>query len=406
MGWPEDTPDLERFYPTNVLVTGFDIITFWVSRMMMMGVHFTGAEPFRDVVIHGMVRDYEGKKMSKSAGNVLDPLELVDKYGADPVRLALLQSAAPGHDIPLDEQWIDATRRFGNKVWNALRFAVDHMEVTGVPVEGGYPEDPGPEDAWILHRLAAVTAEYDRLLDGYRFADAMALIYSFAWSEVFDWYLEMSKTPLQDEARVAVTKQTLGVVLRDLLKLFSPAIPYVTEELWSELGDGSLLMTSSWPQPVEMEAPLGVDTLQELVVAIRRFRADHQLSARDELTVLVRGGDELGEEWWAEQMLSLAGANVEIGEGPDDPAGHTRLAVGGVEAFIPLAGVVDVEAERPRLEKSIAAAEAERDRSAAKLANHQFRQRAPAEVVAKEEAKLAEHQATIDKLQTHLAELG
>jgi valyl-tRNA synthetase len=406
MGWPDETPDLERFYPTNVLVTGFDIITFWVSRMMMMGVHFTGTEPFRAVVIHGMVRDMEGKKMSKSSGNALDPLQLVGTYGADPVRLALLQSAAPGHDVPMDEQWIDAARRFGNKLWNALRFAVEHIDVTGVPAVDGYPEDPGPEDAWILHRLATVTAEYDRLLDDYRFSDAISLVYNFAWSEVFDWYLEMAKTPLRDESRAAATKQTLGVVLRDLLKLLSPAIPFVTEELWAELGDGSLLMTSPWPQPPTLQAPIGVEMLQELVVAVRRFRADHQLPARSDLPVLVRGHDELNTDWWAAQMDSLAGATVEIGDGPVSTSGHTHLAVAGVEAFIPLAGVVDVEAERPRLEKAIAVAEVERERSAAKLANQEFRERAPAEVVGKEQAKLAEHQATIDRLQAQLAELG
>jgi valyl-tRNA synthetase len=406
MGWPEPTEDLDRFYPTSVLVTGFDIITFWVSRMMMMGVHFTHTEPFTDVVIHGMVRDYERRKMSKSSGNALDPLELVAKYGADPVRLALLQSAAPGHDIPLDERWIDAARRFGNKLWNALRFAVEHVGITGVPVAGDYPDDPGPEDAWILHRLAEVAAEYDRLIDDYRFSDAMSLIYNYAWSELFDWYLEMAKTPLRDESRAATTRQTLGVVLRDLLKLLSPAMPFVTEELWSELGDGSMLMTSAWPQPPQVEAPVGVDTLQELVVAVRRFRADHQLSTRQELTVLIRGHEELNTHWWAAQMSSLAGVIVEIGDGPTDASGHTHLAVAGVEAFIPLAGVVDIEAERPRLEKAIAAAETERQRSAKKLANEQFRERAPAEVVAKEEAKQAEHQATIDKLQAQLAEFG
>jgi valyl-tRNA synthetase len=405
MGWPEATADLEDFYPTSVLVTGFDIITFWVSRMMMMAIHFTGTEPFRDVVIHGMVRDYEGKKMSKSSGNVLDPLDLVDKYGADPVRLALLQSAAPGHDIPLDEQWIDGTRRFGNKLWNALRFAVEHIGVTGVPVNGGYPDAPGPEDAWILHRLGRVTREYDRLLDDYRFSDAISLIYNFAWSEVFDWYLEMAKTPLRDGTAAAGTKQTLGVVLRDLLKLLSPAIPFVTEELWAELGDGSLLMTSRWPTPPEVQAPIGVDTLQGLVVAVRRFRADHQLSGRQELSVLIRGHEELDADWWVSQLKALAGASVTIGSGPDRTSGHTQLAVAGVEAFVPLEGVVDIDAERPRLEKAIAVAEAERDRSATKLANPQFRDRAPTAVVAKEEAKLAEHEATIAKLQGQLDEL-
>jgi len=195
-------------------------------------------------------------------------------------------------------------------------------------------------------------------------------------------------------------------VLRDLLKLFSPAIPFVTEELWAELGDGSLLMTTSWPRPPTVEAPHGAETLQELVVAIRRFRADHQLPARSDLAVLVRGDAGLDTDWWTSQIAALAGTTVVIGDGPDDPAGHTHLAVSGVDAFIPLHGVVDIEAERPRLEKAIAAAEAERDRSAAKLANQQFREKAPPPVVAKEEAKLVEHQATIDKLHARLTELG
>jgi valyl-tRNA synthetase len=175
LGWPEATADLDRFYPTNVLVTGFDIITFWVSRMLMTGMRFMGEKPFTDIVIHGLVRAADGKKMSKSAGNALDPLDLADRYGADAVRLALVQSAAPGHDVPLNEEWIDAARRFGNKLWNAVRFAVEHAGVKGVPVDGGYPEDPGPEGAWILSRLTDVSTAYDRHLDAYRFSAMIKL---------------------------------------------------------------------------------------------------------------------------------------------------------------------------------------------------------------------------------------
>ena len=406
LGWPETTEDLERFYPTSVLVTGFDIIYFWVARMMKMGLHFLDEAPFADVVIHGLVRAADGRKMSKSAGNALDPLELVTQYGADAVRLALMQSAAPGHDIPLKEEWIDATRRFGNKLWNALRFAVEHLDVTGVPVDGGYPVDPGPEDAWILGRLAAVTGEIDRLSDAYRFSDAIGLLYNFAWSEVFDWYLEMAKSLVRDPGRADGTRQTLGVVLRDLLKLFHPVIPFVTEELWSELGDGSLLITASWPTPPDVTPPPGPSELQELVAAIRRFRSDHSISPKTEVPVVIDDPEGLAATWWRSQLASLANAPV-VGEGtPESVAGHTRFTVGPLQAFISLDGLVDVAAERPRLEKAIAEAEANLARTHGKLANAAFRERAPAAVVEKEEAKAVEFEATLDKLRSQLAELG
>ena len=247
LGWPEETDDLVTFYPTSVLVTGFDIIFFWVARMMKMGLHFTDDAPFTDIVIHGMIRDLDGVKMSKSTGNALDPLELIDEFGADSVRLALIQSAAPGHDVPLDVERVDAARRFGNKLWNAVRFAVEFMEADRVPVDGGYPMDPAPEDAWILARLGEVASEVDRLLEEYRLSDAYALLYSFAWSEVFDWYLEMAKTVAGDDDRAAEMRRTLGVVLRDVLKLFHPVIPFVIEELWSYLADGPELLIELQP---------------------------------------------------------------------------------------------------------------------------------------------------------------
>jgi len=406
LGWPDETEDLERFYPTSVLVTGFDIIYFWVARMMQMGIQFMGEVPFDDIVIHGLVRSMDGRKMSKSSGNALDPLELVTKYGADSIRLTLIQSAAPGHDIPLNEDWIDASRRFGNKLWNALRFAVEHIGVTDVPVTGGYPANPGPEDAWVLSRLHDVVAEYDRLMDLYRFSDATSLLYNFAWSEVFDWYLEMAKTPLKDETRAGVTKQTLGVVLRDLLKLFHPIIPFVTEELWSELGDGSLLITADWPTPPAVSAPEAMSELQELISGVRRFRSEHQLGPRLELPLLVDTAGAVPGTWWQEQLRMLGAVVPHVGEVPPDVTGHTRLTAGDMLAFIPLAGVVDVEAERPRLEKAIGEVEAQLERTRGKLGNPNFRDRAPADVVAKEEAKTAEFEAKLDKLRTALAELG
>ena len=406
LGWPDDTDDLETFYPTDVLVTAFDIITFWVSRMMMMGVHFMGEVPFRDVAIHGLVRSEDGRKMSKSLGNALDPLELVDRYGADAVRLALLQSAAPGHDVPMKEEWIDAARRFGNKVWNAVRFAVEHVGVSDVPAAGGYPEDPGPEDAWILSRLGDVGVEFDRLFDEYRFSDAYGLLYNFAWSEVFDWYIEMAKTPLKAGSGADVTRQTLGVVLRDLLKYFHPAIPHITEELWSQLGGVGLLAIARWPDPPAVHGPMTMATFQDLVGGIRRFRSQYQISPRRPLDAIIVDPSGRQPDWWIGQMDALVGAHATYGEAPDAPSGYRHLISGPVEVFIPIADLIDVPAERARLAKAMAEANELLSKSRRKLANESFRERAPEDVVRKEESKVAELEATLAKLQAQQAELG
>ena len=406
LGWPDNTSDLKTFYPTDVLVTGYDIISFWVARMMKMGLHFTDEAPFRDVVIHGLIRASDGRKMSKSSGNALDPLDLVERYGADSLRLALLQAAAPGHDIPFDEAWVDAARRFGNKLWNAGRFVIEHAGVHGVPVSGGYPEDPGPEEAWILSRLADVAAEYDRLSDEYRYSDAVALLYNFAWSEVFDWYLELAKSTLRDDARAAATRAALGTVFRDVLKLFHPVIPHLTEELWSSLGDGTLLITAPWPEPPEVTGPDSFDALRDLVVEVRRFRADHQLSPRRELTLLIDGPAGATEPWWMAQLGALATVEARRETAPASAAGYARITAGATQAFIPLDGLIDIEAERPRLEKAMREVASLLEKTERKLANRGFRDKAPAEVVAKETAKLAEFQSRVDKLAAQLLELG
>ncbi|MCL1599859.1 MAG: valine--tRNA ligase [Actinomycetia bacterium] len=407
LGWPEETDDLARFYPTSTLVTGFDIIFFWVARMMKMGIHFTDDAPFTDIVIHGMVRDVDGRKMSKSTGNALDPLELIAEYGADSVRLALIQSAAPGHDIPLNTDWVDASRRFGNKLWNATRFAVEFMDVTDVPNEGGYPQDPGPEDAWVLARLGEVAANVDRLLDEYRLSDAYGMLYNFAWSEVFDWYLEMAKTIAKDDVRAATMRQTLGVVLRDVLKLFHPAIPFITEELWSTMrDDDGLLVTASWPDVPDYSAPAHVDSLQELVTEVRRFRSQHQIARKTEVPVTIVSSDGPLPDWWLAQMATLADCSPSNGGRPVSTAGHARMHCHGIEAFISLDGLIDVEAERPRIRKVIADLEASISRSRAKLDNPNFRDRAPAAVVAQEQERVAEVEAELIEQRRQLKELG
>ena len=405
MGWPEATADLDRYYPTAALVTGFDIIYFWVARMMKMGLHFTDSAPFTDIVIHGLLRAEDGRKMSKSLDNAIDPLDLVERYGADALRLTLIQAAAPGHDVPFQEGWVDASRRFGNKLWNAVRFAVEHMDITGVPVEGGYPADPGPEDAWILQRLHDVTAEFDTLMDEYRFSDAFAQLYAFAWSEVFDWYLEMAKPTLRDPEREAATRATLGVVLRDVLALFHPAIPFITEELWSHLGDGSMIITAPWPQPPAVTGPESMATLQELVTGLRRFRSEHQLSPKLQMDVILSDPENSAEPWWSDQLAALAGVTAVAGD-PPQGRGFSRVVAAPVEAFIPLEGIIDVAAEHERLGKAITEAAAALEQVDRKLGNESFVERAPEEVVAKERDKHAELTGLLDKLRTQQAELG
>ncbi len=404
LGWPEDTDDYRTFYPNSVLVTGYDIISFWVARMIKLGLHFTGSKPFTDVVIHGMVRAEDGRKMSKTANNALDPLDVVEEHGADALRLALIQAASPGEDIPFATEWVVAARRFGNKLWNAVRFALQHVEPGSVPADGGYPDDASPEEAWILARLAETVGRFDELLDDYRFSDAYGLLYNFAWSEVFDWYLEMAKAPLRRGRKGP--GNTFGVVLRDVLKLFHPAIPFVTEELWSELvGEGHLAATN-WPQPPLRDAPADFEALRALIVGIRRFRAEHGLTPRHELRVGLFDPEEMAADWWSDQFEALAAVAPVRLAAPPTEAPHTRIVADEVQAFISLEGVVDVDLERRRLEKAIADLEAAVQKAMRKLDNPEFVAKAPASVVAKERDKADALRARLEKLQEQLAELG
>jgi valyl-tRNA synthetase len=403
LGWPHQTQDLAAFYPNAVLVTGYDIISFWVARMIQFGLHLTGTKPFSDVVIHGMVRADDGHKMSKSVGNTIDPLVVVEEHGADALRLALIQAATPGQDIPFSEEWVDAARRFGNKLWNATRFALRHLEPGSVPADGGYPDDPGPEEAWILSRLHATTARMDELMDEYRFSDAYGMLYTFAWSEVFDWFLELAKAPLRDGDQAI--GRTFGVVLRDVLKLFHPVIPYLTEELWSELVGEGFIATASWPTPPPVREPEHFETFRAIVTGIRRFRAEHGLSPRSDLTIGLLAPDGVVTEWWGPQFESLANvAPVKIDAAPTEGQ-VTRVVSGAAQAFISLEGVVDVGAESDRLGKAISELTATLAVSTAKLENPQFVDKAPADVVAKVRAQADETRARLEKLQAQLTDL-
>ena len=396
LGWPEQTEDLARFYPNAVLITGFDIIFFWVARMLKMGIHFMGEVPFRQTIIHGLVRDANGEKMSKSKGNTIDPLDVAEEYGADPLRLALIQAANPGQDVPLDMEWVSGARRFGNKLWNATRFVLRHVEAGSVPADGGYPDDPGPADAWALQRLGEVSREFDALCDEYRFSDAFGKLYSFAWSEVFDWYLEMAKTTLDQPG--AATRRTLGVVMRDLLKLFHPAMPYLTEELWQHLVGDGLLAGADWPHVPEVRGPADMDDVHELISGVRRFRAEQGISPRQSLDVKVIPSLE---PWAADVVARLAAVNLVAADVPPD-TGHTRVVTRRLQGFISLEGVVDLAAERTRIGRAIAGIEADLAKVEAKLGNSAFVDKAPPQVVEKERSKQAEFRGLLDKLRTQL----
>ncbi|MDE0643797.1 MAG: valine--tRNA ligase [bacterium] len=406
LGWPEPTDDLSRFYPTQVLVTGYDIIFFWVARMLKMGLEFVEEAPFSEIVIHGLVRASDGRKMSKSLNNIVDPIEMIEQYGADALRLSLLQAASPGHDVPFDVKWVDASRRFGNKLWNATRFALIHLPPRSVPAAGGYPEDPGPVAGWVLARLGEVAERFDRLYDQHRLADAFSLLYNFAWSDVFDWYLEMAKPVLaSDSPEAESVRQTLGVVLRDLLKLFHPAIPFVTEELYSHLVEEGLLIVAPWPKVPDYQLPEGMEALQEIIRGLRGFRSSHGLPISQALRAVVHDPSGVWQEWWDTQLSFLANVEVKLGAPPSGP-GYQRAITEPVEIHIAVQGVIDTEVERERLSRRLQKVRSELQKSAAKLSNPAFRSRAPQEVVDREEEKLAEARSRIEQLEDQLQGLG
>ncbi len=403
LGWPQSTADLAAYYPNTVLITAFDIIYFWVARMMQMGIHFMGDVPFRTTVIHGLVRDSAGFKMSKSKGNTIDPLDVVAEYGADALRLALLQSANPGQDVPIELEWVEGTRKFGNKLWNAARFVAGHIPPRSIPANGGYPDQPSVIDRWVIARLGEVIAAFDRSCDVYRYSDAFSTLYNFAWSEVFDWYLEMAKVTLAGPEGDS-TRQTLGAVFRDLLKLFHPAIPYLTEELWAELVGDGLVAGSDWPVVPQVEPVTGMGAVQELVTAMRRFRAEHGLAPGRAIVAQIVDLEGALDGLSLELVGALARSNLfMVAEAPT--RGHSRIGEGSITAFVDLEGLVDIDGERNRLRGAIEDAQLDLDRVNAKLDNQAFLAKAPAEVVDKQRTKQERLAGLIDGLRRQLESL-
>ncbi|TMK82130.1 MAG: valine--tRNA ligase [Actinobacteria bacterium] len=405
LGWPDKTQDLEDFYPTSVLVTGYDIITFWVSRMMMMGVHFMEAVPFFDVHIHGMVRDFRGKKMSKSFGNVIDPLVMIDKYGADALRLTLIRGATLGSDVPVDEKWIEGDRNFCNKLWNISRFALLNG---AAPAELPARDRLTLADRWILSRLDTVTREADWAMEEYDFARAAQTLRQFTWNEFADWYVEWSKGRLYDgtEEEKADQRALLAHVLERVLVLLHPIMPFITEELWRALTGGETLVRAPWPTAgdhADEDAERAIAFLQDVIGALRRFRADHGIDPKTKPAAAIVAEDAVRRaliEAEMERVRALGNwGELTIASSVPEAAQEARLVLDGARIHVPLAGLLDIDEERRRIERDIAKHHSELERIGAKLADRAFTERAPEEVVETQRERLTREQEAIAHLE-------
>ena len=419
LGWPDETPEVARYYPTSVLVTGFDIIFFWVARMMMMGLHFMEDAdgqpqvPFADVYIHALVRDEKGAKMSKSRGNVMDPLELIDEYGADALRFTLTAMAAMGRDIKLATSRVQGYRNFGTKIWNAARFC----QINECAAPTGF--DPAGVDLtlnkWITGGVAETAARVNTALAEYRFDQAAAGIYQFTWHTFCDWYVEFAKPVLQgdDEAAKAETRATAGWVLQQILKILHPFMPFITEELWGSFGDGQgMLIHAAWPAddiaPVNDDAKAELDWVVRFITEVRTVRSELNVPAGARIPAILRGASDQTKARLAAnegQILSLARiADVKIDA--DLPAGAVQTVLDEATLALPLADVIDLDAERARLSKEIDKLAKEITGYDRKLANESFLAKAPEDVVAEQHERRSDAQDAKAKLESALERLS
>jgi len=458
LGWPENTEALKTFYPTSVLVTGFDIIFFWVARMIMMGLKFMGDVPFREVYIHGLVRDQDGQKMSKSKGNVLDPLDLIDgvdldelvakrttglmqpqmapkiekatrkqfpdgirAHGTDALRFTFAALATTGRDVVFDMGRVEGYRNFCNKLWNAARYVLMNTEGKDTGLNGGEIE-LSQADRWILSRLQETIAETHAAVQSYRFDQMAQAIYEFTWNEFCDWYLELSKPVLTDpassEAAQRGTRRTLVQVLETLLRLLHPLMPFITEEIWQRAAPlagviGDTIMQQPYPEAektqLDATAVAEVEWLQQFLLGVRRIRAEMNIAPGKPLPVLLQHGaaeDRERLERHRRALTTLGRLESIAWLDEQDPAPEAATAlVSGMKILIPMSGLIDKTAEIARLTKEIAKLCQEAERGVAKLSNANFTGRAPAEVVEKERARVAELQTATIKLEEQLARI-
>jgi valyl-tRNA synthetase len=425
LGWPDETADLAKFYPTSVLLTGYDIIFFWVARMMMFGLYAKADDgpqasiPFHTIALTGLVRDDRGRKMSKSTGNGIDPLAWIDSFGADATRFTLARGATPGSDVAVSEEWAQGARNFVNKLWNAARFAT----LNGATTAGGLPAvaELSPVDRWILSRLARTISEVDGFFEEFDFAKACDALFHFTWDEFCDWYVELAKLPLdRGGVEAASTRRVLGYVLDVLLRAWHPVIPFVTEELWTALTGAESVVIADWPSGVvaegsptlldvenlDVEAEDLVMRMQAVVTEVRRFRAEQGLRPGQRVPAQLDGLATAGLAALEEQIRSVArltGSEGDFAETAHVVIGHGSQAI---RVALDLSGTIDIAAERARLLKQHDTAVNEVAIAEAKLANSEFTGKAPAQVIAKMQARLDGARADIERTQRQLDALG
>jgi valyl-tRNA synthetase len=415
MGWPEQTELLRTFYPTSVLVTGFDILFFWVARMMMMGLYFMGEVPFRDVYVHALVRDEDGQKMSKSKGNVIDPLNVIESYGTDAFRFTLAAFAAQGRDVKMSEKRVEGYRHFVNKLWNAARFALMHVDAR---YELPAIDRQRLADRWILSRLNRTSRAVAEALDNYRFNEAAAALYKFVWHELCDWYLEVIKPALYGNKSEDHKQATLGVLWRvfsDTVVLLHPIMPFVTEELWHRFpGTEGTVMRATFPadlpaeqrQQIDETAETAMQLLIDLISGIRNIRGEMNIPPSRKLTCLIHCEDTDKSkiiEAHADMIVNLAGLeSLAAAASGERPKASATAVVDDITLFVSLEGIVDVARESARLEKEIAKLAKENEGLTKKLANEQFLGKAPADVVDKVRQRQAALLEKLERLQAHL----
>jgi len=403
LGWPEKTPDLKKFYPTSVLVTGYDILFFWVARMMIMGLFaMDGKQPFDVIVLHGLVRDQFGKKMSKSRGNTIDPIEFMDKYGSDALRFTLARGANPGTDQALAEDWVAGSRNFATKLWNATRFAM----LNGANVSGDLPatDQLNAIDNWILTRLDQTISEADELFEKFEFAKACELIYHFAWDDLCDWYLELSKSTFSAAgAEAEKSKRVLGQVLDQLLRLMHPVMPFITEQMWCTLTQGESLMIADWPKSdlsgQDFSSVKLVEQMQAIVTEVRRFRNDQGIKSTAKVVAKFTGLSKVGLDKYEAAIRHVV--KCEAGAGNFT----AKTQIGDVVIEFDLTGAVDLVAERARLTKDLQTAQKDRDTAKVKLENDGFMAKAPMEVVTEIRERLAQTSSDIERITALLEKL-
>ena len=399
LGWPEKSADLEKFYPTSVLVTGYDILFFWVARMMMLGLYaMDGVQPFQTIALHGLVRDKNGKKMSKSRGNGVDPIEFMDKYGSDALRFTLARMANPGADQALAEDWVAGSRNFVTKLWNATRFA----SMNGAHTQGDLPtfESLNLIDQWILTRLHETIGEVDSYLESFEFAKALELLYHFAWDDFCDWYLELTKSTFASNESTG-TARVLGHVLDQLMRLLHPVMPFITEEIWCNLTGEDSLVISDWPKADSSQtsdlATQAVLKIQEIITEIRRFRNDQGIKTS---TKIIAEFSNLGELADYEEAIRFI-VRTDRGDGPYS----AKIEIGSTLVEFDLTGAIDIKAERARLTKDLTVARKDHATAKVKLENEGFMAKAPLEVVTEIRERLDVTSADILRVEAALAAL-